>query len=223
MSYPGDTSGVMDMSAFREALSQPPAAETVAAFQSSPEIQRLPIQFDIVKLREALAEVERRKGFSDDVWGAIPLTQKPGHTGPWSQSDLSGLYHMRADERYVEEPFEDFVDEAQFSEFVPDLADTYFAHVHAELTKHMKIGRMRILRKVSYNANSWHRDPEPRIHIPIITNPGSLFIVNNHCTHLPADGHVYFTDTRGYHTAVNGGLQPRVHIVAALPEGLKTT
>jgi len=49
-----------------------------------------------------------------------------------------------------------------------------------------------------------------------VTNPGSLFIVNHHCTHLPADGSVYFTDTRGYHTALNGGPDPWVHIVAAI-------
>jgi hypothetical protein len=55
------------------------------------------------------------------------------------------------------------------------------------------------------------------LHIPIISNPGSLFVVNHHCTHLPADGSVYFTDTRGYHTALNGGEESRVHIVAALP------
>ena len=58
--------------------------------------------------------------------------------------------------------------------------------------------------------------PQPRIHIPIKTNPGSLFIVNHHLTHLPADGSVYFTDTRGYHTALNGGEETRTHIVAAL-------
>lgn len=220
MSYPGDAASSLSIPEFRAALRRPVAAEHVASFQPSPEIQRLDIRFDIGLLRDALAEVEWRKGFSDDVWGAIPLTQKPGHTGPWSENDLSGLYHMRSDERYQEEAFEEPVDEALFSEFVPDFADTYFAEVHATLSQHMQIGRMRILRKVSYNANSWHRDPEPRLHIPILTNPGSLFIVNNHCTHLPADGHVYFTDTRGYHTAVNGGLEPRVHIVAALPEGL---
>jgi hypothetical protein len=41
-------------------------------------------------------------------------------------------------------------------------------------------------------------------------------VVNHHVTHLPADGSVYFTDTRGYHTAMNGGETHRVHIVAAL-------
>ena len=73
-----------------------------------------------------------------------------------------------------------------------------------------------MLPKGLYNCNSWHRDPEPRLHIPIVTNPGSLFVVKHHVTHLPADGSVYFTDTRGYHTALNGGETRRVHIVAAL-------
>ena len=50
----------------------------------------------------------------------------------------------------------------------------------------------------------------------MITNPGSLFVVNHHVTHLPADGSVYFTDTRAYHTALNGGETRRVHVVAAL-------
>ncbi|MEJ6672382.1 MAG: hypothetical protein QNL57_01860, partial [Alphaproteobacteria bacterium] len=71
-----------------------------------------------------------------------------------------------------------------------------------------------------YNCNSWHRDPEPCLHIPIITNPGSLFILNHHVTHLRANGSVYFTDTRGYHTALNGGEKHRVHLVVALLMGL---
>jgi len=43
-----------------------------------------------------------------------------------------------------------------------------------------------------------------------------MFMVNNFCTHLPADGSVYFADTRGYHSAINGGDTPRVHLVAAV-------
>ena len=45
----------------------------------------------------------------------------------------------------------------------------------------------------------------------------STFVVNHHVTHLPADGSVDFTDTRGYHTALNGGEYSRIHLVAALP------
>lgn len=219
MSYPGDKADALSITDFQRRLSLAPNTEAVDRFNPSAEIQRLNLRFDITKLRSALANLEQRKSFSDEVWGVIPLTQRPSQSGSWSDNDLSGRYYMRADERYEEAAFEDCVDEAAFSELVPDLADTYFAHVHEVLTRHMKIGRMRLLRKVAYSANSWHRDPEPRIHIPIITNPGSLLIVNHHCTHLPADGHVYFTDTRAYHTAVNGGLRSRVHLTAALPQG----
>ena len=116
----------------------------------------------------------------------------------------------------VEEAREDLVAEKAFIEFNPDFAGTYFEEVHHQLARRFPIGRMRVLSKGLYNCNSWHRDPEPRLHIPIVTNPGSLFVVNHHVTHLPADGSVYFTDTRGYHTALNGGETRRVHIVAAL-------
>ena len=148
-------------------------------------------------------------------FAALPLTQRPGQT-EWTSNDLSGRYWLRADESYTEEPREDLVAEDQFSEFNPQFTGTYFEEVHQELARRFPIGRMRVLSKGLYNCNSWHRDPEPRLHIPVITNPGSLFVVNHHVTHLPADGSVYFTDTRGYHTALNGGDHHRVHIVAAL-------
>ena len=34
--------------------------------------------------------------------------------------------------------------------------------------KHFKLGRVRILLKEPRSTLSWHRDPEPRLHIPII-------------------------------------------------------
>jgi hypothetical protein len=134
----------------------------------------------------------------------------------WTANDLSGRDWLRTDDRYVEEPREDLVPEIRFSEFNPKFRGTYFEHVHNELSRRFPIGRTRILSKGLYNCNSWHRDREPRLHIPIETNPGSLFVVNHHVTHLPADGSVYFTDTRAYHTALNGGETRRVHLVAAL-------
>lgn len=196
-----------------------PDPDSVMRFKAGPGIDKLVLQFDIKKLREALAEclamVEYRGSMQDQGFSAIPVTQRPGQT-VWTENDLSGRYWIRGDDRYVEEPREDLVAEDQFSELNPQLAGTYFEHVHQELTKRFPIGRTRILSKPQYNCNSWHRDPEPRLHIPIISNPGSLFIVNHHATHLPADGSVYFTDTRGYHTALNGGDTTRVHLVAAL-------
>ena len=64
------------------------------------------------------------------------------------------------------------------------------------------------------NSLSWHRDPEPRLHIPIFTNPGAHVVIDDTLKHLPADGSVWFTDTRNYHTVFNGGEENRIHLVA---------
>ena len=196
-----------------------PETTSVADFLPGPGIQKLELKFDIDELRAALDECLAREAFKggmqDQGFAALPLTQRPGQT-EWTENDLSGRYWLRGDTRYVEEAREDLVPEIDFSEFNPKFKGTYFENVHEELTKRFPIGRTRVLAKSQYNCNSWHRDPEPRLHIPVTTNPGSLFVVNHHVTHLPADGSVYFTDTRGYHTALNGGDTSRVHIVAAL-------
>jgi len=202
-----------------------PNTESVAGFVKGPGIDKLQLKFDITELQRALQEALQKTEFKGDLsagFGAFSLTRRPG-VEVETANDLSGLFFTRVDETYEEVRREDVVDEFQFTELVPAFKGTYFEHVHDELTKRFAIGRMRVLSKGLYNCNSWHRDPEPRLHIPIITNPGSLFLVNHHATHLPADGSVYFTDTRGYHTALNGGETHRVHIVAALPwEGSPT-
>ncbi len=208
-----------DVESVLAALASRPETDSVADFVPGPGIARLALRFDIARLREALDECLARAdfqgGMQEQGFAALPLTQRPGQT-EWTENDLSGRYWTRADDRYVEEPREDLVPEIDFTEFNPTFAGTYFEEVHRALTRRFPIGRTRVLSKGLYNCNSWHRDPEPRLHIPIVTNPGSLFVVNHHVTHLPADGSVYFTDTRGYHTAINGGETHRVHIVAAL-------
>ncbi|OUS33674.1 hypothetical protein A9Q94_18595 [Rhodobacterales bacterium 56_14_T64] len=209
----------LDVRAVEGWMKTNPDTTSVAAFKPGPGIQKLDLTFDIEELRKALDQCLEREPFQGDMqdqgFAALPLSQRPGQT-EWTPNDLSGRYWLRSDARYVEEPREDLVPEIDFSEFNPKFAGTYFEHVHQELAKRFPIGRTRVLSKGMYNCNSWHRDPEPRLHIPVISNPGSLFIVNHHVTHLPADGSVYFTDTRGYHTALNGGETQRVHIVAAL-------
>ncbi|MEO0327902.1 MAG: hypothetical protein AAF217_04825 [Pseudomonadota bacterium] len=200
-------------------LSQMPDTQSVANFVPGPGIEKLDLSFDINALREALANALDHTEFMGDLtagFGAFSLTRRPG-VEKETANDLSGLFFTRVDETYEEVRREDVVDEFKFTELVPAFKGTYFEHVHTELKNRFPIGRMRVLSKGTYNCNSWHRDPEPRLHIPIVTNPGSLFLVNHHATHLPADGSVYYTDTRGYHTALNGGESNRVHIVAALP------
>lgn len=208
-----------DVAKVSEYFDKIPDTESVACFVKGPGIDKLQLKFDIKELQNALTDALTKTEFKGDLsagFGAFSLTRRPG-VEVETPNDLSGLFFTRIDDTYAEVRREDVVDEFKFTELVPAFKGTYFEHVHKELTKRFDIGRMRVLSKGMYNCNSWHRDPEPRLHIPIITNPGSLFIVNHHATHLPADGSVYFTDTRGYHTALNGGETHRVHIVAALP------
>jgi len=190
--------------------------ESVAAFKPGPGIQKLQLKFDVDKLRQCFNDMQYQLEDLGSGFHVMSLTRRPGIEKPTAH-DNCGRFWTRVDDSYAEVARDEMVDESAYSEFNPLFEGTYFAQVYRQLIARFPIGRMRVLVKDPYNCNSWHRDPEPRLHIPVISNPGSLFIVNHHCTHLPADGSVYFTDTRGYHTALNGREDARVHIVAALP------
>ena len=99
-----------------------------------------------------------------------------------------------------------------------DFEHTYFKEVYDKLSSKFKIGRVRILLKEPRTTLSWHRDPEPRLHIPIITNPGCMQVIENVAKHLPADGSVWITNNTKYHNAFNGGEENRVHFVACLTD-----
>lgn len=192
-----------------------PDITTGSTFVPGPGFARLDVQFDLERLRAATDVVLSEFSNIGDGFANLVITRRPGQT-EFTKADLSGLFHTRPDDSYDEVPREVRVDEAAFSEIRPEFADTYFAEVHRKLSQHFTLGRMRLLAKDPFNCNSWHRDPEPRVHVPIYTNGGAIMMINQHCTHLPADGHAYFTDTRGYHSAINGGEHRRIHLVAAV-------
>ena len=110
------------------------------------------------------------------------------------------------------------MDESLYTEFVKDFEKTYFKEVYKVLSTKFKLGRVRILLKEPRSTLSWHRDPEPRLHIPIVTNPGCLMVIENVAKHLPANGSVYITNNVKYHNAFNGGEENRVHLVACLTD-----
>ena len=55
-----------------------------------------------------------------------------------------------------------------------------------------------------------------RLHIPIISNPGCLMVIDNVAKHMPADGSVWITNNTKYHNAFNGGEENRIHLVACV-------
>ena len=178
------------------------------------------LKFDISKLQNALKTVLQRKKY-DDAAGTkyiagISLNQIPGDPESIKGENIKGVYWTRPDSTGKEVKRAKRIDESAYTEFVEDLKDTYFKEVYDELSKRFKLGRVRILLKEPRSTLSWHRDPEPRLHIPIITNPGSIMVIDKVAKHMPADGSAWITNNLKYHNAFNGGEENRVHLVACV-------
>jgi len=178
------------------------------------------VKFDVLKLRSALKEVLSRKSY-DDAAGTkyiagICLNQIPGKPESIIGENVKGIYWTKPHSSGKEQIRAKKIKESEYTEFVPDLKDTYFKEVYDKLSKRFKLGRVRILLKEPRSTLSWHRDPEPRLHIPIITNPGSIMVIEEVAKHLPADGSAWITNNTKYHNAFNGGEENRVHLVACV-------
>jgi len=180
------------------------------------------LKFDIKKLQQALSEVLKIKKYDDaggiSNFGAICLNQIPGDPDSIKGTNARGVYWTKPDQTGKESIRDKMIDETAYTEFVKDFEKTYFKEVYEKLSKKFKLGRVRILLKQPRSTLSWHRDPEPRLHIPIITNPGCIMVIENIAKHLPADGSVYITNNLKYHNAFNGGEENRVHLVACLTD-----
>ncbi len=179
------------------------------------------LKFDIAKLRSDLDDVLKTKKFDTPGithFGAIPLNQVPGDNNSIKGNNIRGVYWTLPDETGKEVIRDIPIDESKYTQVVPEFQNTYFKEVYEVLSKKFKLGRVRILLKEPRSTLSWHRDPEPRLHIPIITNPGCSMVIENVAKHLPADGSVTITNNTKYHNFFNGGEQARIHLVACLLE-----
>ena len=184
------------------------------------DFQKLNIKFDISKLQEAYRQIITTKKFDDgggiSHFGAICLTRKPGDPESVKGSNARGIYWTKPDKSGAEVSRDININESEYIEFIPDYENTYFKDVYDVISSKFKLGRVRILLKEPRSTLSWHRDPEPRLHIPIITNPGCLMVIDNVAKHMPADGSVWITNNTKYHNAFNGGEENRVHLVACV-------
>ena len=184
------------------------------------DFQKQDIKFDITKLKKACDDVLKIKGFDTSLgiphFAGIPLNQIPGDEDSIKGNNVRGIYWTKPDSTGVEVQRESRIDESKYTEFVDEFKKTYFKEVYDQLTKKFKLGRMRLLLKEPRSTLSWHRDPEPRLHIPIYTNPGAIMVVDQVAKHMPADGSVWVTNNTKYHNAFNGGEENRVHLVACV-------
>ena len=180
------------------------------------------LKFDLNKLQNSLNQILKIKKYDTangiKNFAAICLNQIPGNPESIKGNNARGVYWTKPDSSGKESIRDKILDESLYSEFVKDFEHTYFKEVYDILKSKFKLGRVRILLKEPRSTLSWHRDPEPRLHIPIITNPGCMMVIENEAKHLPADGSVYITNNVKYHNAFNGGEENRVHLVACLTD-----
>ena len=179
------------------------------------------LNFDIAKLRKDLDKILKSKKFNSPGvthFGAIPINQIPNDTSSISGNNIRGKYWTIADETGKEVARDIDIDESKYTQLVPEFEKTYFKEVYETLTDKFKLGRVRLLLKEPRSTLSWHKDPECRLHVPIITNKGCSMVIENVAKHLPADGKVWITNNTKYHNFFNGGEQARIHLVACVLE-----
>jgi len=189
-------------------------------FLNFDDFKKQNLKFDIVKLQDAYKQIIKTKKFNtvDGVshFGAICLTRVPGDPDSIKDNKARGLYWTKPDKSGKEVSRDFAINENAYTELVPEFKNTYFEKVIKVISSKYKLGRVRILLKEPRSTLSWHRDPEPRLHIPIITNPGCIMVIDNVAKHMPADGSVWITNNTKYHNAFNGGEENRVHLVACV-------
>ena len=179
------------------------------------------LKFNISRLRTDLEKILEQKIFNSPGvthFGAIPVNQIPNDKNSINGHNIRGKYWTIADDSGKEVARDIDIDESKYTQLVPDFEKTYFKEVYEKLKSRFKIGRVRLLLKEPRSTLSWHKDPECRLHVPIITNKGCSMVIENVAKHLPADGSVWITNNTKYHNFFNGGEQNRIHLVACVLE-----
>ena len=141
------------------------------------------IKFDINRLRNDLNLILEKKKFNSPGvthFGAIPLNQIPNNKDSIEGNNIRGRYWTIADETGKEVSRDIDIDESKYTQLIPEFEKTYFKEVYEILSKKFKLGRVRLLLKEPRSTLSWHKDPECRLHIPIVTNAAVSY------THLRA-------------------------------------
>ena len=156
-----------------------------ANFEDFYEVPNL--NFDISKLRNDLDKVLKAKKFNSagvTHFGAIPLNQIPNDRSSIEGNNIRGKYWTIADETGKEVSRDVDIDESKYTQLVPEFENTYFKEVYYTLSKRFKLGRVRLLLKEPRSTLSWHKDPECRLHVPIITNKGCSMVIELSLIHI---------------------------------------
>jgi len=175
---------------------------------------KIKFNFDILKLQEDLTTLLDRVPLDKDT-NQLCLMHRDKCNNPY-YFGCGSLSHEGSFSTGKQTIKSIIHEEQEFSIFNKELKNTYFYTIYKELSKRFNIARMRIMALKQKSCLTWHRDYEKRIHIPIITDIGCKFVLEDVSFHLPADGNAYVVDTTNHHTVFNGSKIVRIHLVATI-------
>ena len=183
----------------------------------------IPLSIDIDRLGKCYFDFRSKLGFRTDDkslrdFNAICVNRIPDDENSITGGNIRGLYWTKPDTTNHEEQRLEPVEEHLYTEICPEFKDTYVEEVYNLISSKYKIGRVRFLMKPPRSCLSWHRDPEMRLHIPIITNEGCRMVIEDTSFHMPKNGNGYITDNTKYHNFFNCSEVDRVHLVARSEE-----
>ena len=181
----------------------------------------IPLSIDIDRLGKCYFDFRSKLGFRTDDkslrdFNAICVNRIPDDENSITGGNVRGLYWTKPDTTNHEEQRLEPVKESLYTELCPEFKDTYVEEVYNLISSKFKLGRVRFLMKPPRSCLSWHRDPEMRLHIPIITNEGCRMVIEDTSFHMPSNGNGYITDNTKYHNFFNGSEFDRVHLVATV-------
>jgi len=181
----------------------------------------IPLSIDIDRLGKCYFDFRSKLGFRKDDktlrdFNAICVNRIPDDENSITGGNVRGLYWTKPDTTNFEEQRLEPVQEHLYTEICPEFKDTYVEEVYNLITSKFKLGRVRFLMKPPRSCLSWHRDPEMRLHIPIITNEGCRMVIEDTSFHMPSNGNGYITDNTKYHNFFNGSEFDRDHLVATV-------
>lgn len=177
----------------------------VKIFPQIPVYKIPDLSFSLADLDSATQWAQKRFDFSQDKQISLTSPCEMGqdvHVGTGSLFDFTRNQWIKS--------------ESEFKYFIALFKPTYFYEIYRKVSERLPfhLGRMRLMQLAPRTCYSMHQDPQLRFHIALQTNPHCYMAFNKEgLFHIPKDGHVYATDTRREHTAMNCSTEPRLHLV----------
>ena len=170
-----------------------------------PDRLRLPLDFDAVRLRAEAAIFSREEWIKhyvpqnyDGDWSVVPLRGKAGATHP-----VMMIYADPACRDFANTPFLDHCP------YLREVLGAFACPLDA--ARLMRLGPGSVIKEHHDNDLRFEQGVA-RLHIPVVTNPDVIFLLNGERIVLDA-GACWYLRLSDPHAVYNGGASDRIHLV----------